>query len=330
MRQYQAFGFDLTGLSTYVEQNIDKIKPMLVRATRFLDNVTIEEGVKGVIEWNGINISATLRLKESCGFTDDATVSFPSVQLATKTVGFDVALCRRDLSNNSWTRLLNPRGAQAELESLSFPDVLTLAIVQLAAVKWQKLLLLGDTSVVDVELIAHDGLLKQLVTNPAVQTYSLSGVNVNDPIQLYEAIEDFALAFPPEVRDNPTVQPAVYVGSTVYERIRKGLFKLNLYHIPPDSENVGTSRAEMLLPRSGVWLRKFYEIDQQPANYGGTPTSLAYGVVENYIVVGTDSARDYQDFNLWYETSTREIRGSIQWYSGLAIWRPELFIRTVA
>jgi hypothetical protein len=329
LKQYHAFGFDLAGLPAYVDQQLDQIMPMLFKATRFLDNVTIQEGVKGTIQWNGINITGTLRSKAGCGFNNDATISFPAVSLSTVPVGIDVALCRRDL-NGKWTQILNPRGAQKELESLSFPDVLTVGMTQLAATKWQRLLLLGDTASVDVELVHHNGLLKQMVTSPDVGTYSLAGVTVTDPVELYEAIEDFALSFPAEVRDNPGVQPAVYVGSTIYERIRKGLFKLNYYHVAPDSENVGTSRAQMMLPRSGVWLRKFHEIDAQPANYSGTPTSLAYGVVENYIVVGTDDPADYQDFNLWYETGTREIRGSIQWYSGLALWRPNMFIRTTA
>ncbi|GIV51627.1 MAG: hypothetical protein KatS3mg038_2148 [Candidatus Kapaibacterium sp.] len=328
MRQYELFGVDLSSLPQYIDERLDMIMPMLFRATRFLDNVTIEEGVKGTVQWNGVHLTGTLRDKSGCGFQDSMTFTFPSVQLKTTPVGMDIEICRRDF-NGKWTQILNPRGAQAELESLSFPDAMLTAMIQLAAEKWQRLLLLGDTASTDVNIVHHDGLLKRMVTNSSVGTYSLTGVNVNDPIVLYEAIEDFALSFPEEARDNPNVNIAVYVGRTVYERIRKALFQLNYFHVAPTSESVGTSRAQLLLPRSEVMLRKFSEIDSQPANYGGTPTSLAYGVVENYIVVGTDNPADYQDTNMWYETSSRTIRASIQWYSGLALWRPELFIRTV-
>ncbi len=327
-RQFDKFAFDVASLPAWVDQNIDQILPALFKATRFLDNVTIVEGVKGSIDWNGLSITGTLRDKSGCGFTDDATVSFPKVTLTTKPVGIDVELCRRDL-NGKWTQVFNPRGAQAELESLSFTEVLTLGMIQLAAEKWQRLLLLGDTSAVDVNIVHHDGLLKKLVTTSAVSTYNISGFTLTNPADVYEMLESLALAIDEKVRDNATLRPAIYVGSTLYERARKHLFDANLYHVAPTSENVGSSRAQMILPRSEVVVRKFSEIDAQPASYGATPTSAAYAVVENYIGVGTDDPQDYQDFNLWYNQDNRTIRGAIEWYSGIAIWRPELFIRTV-
>lgn len=330
------FAINLSNLQSYVDQRIEEILPMLFTATRFLDNVTIEEGVKGTVEWYGIELQGELRNKSGCGFVDSATYSFKPVQLTTTIVGIDTEICRRDL-NGKWTQLLNPRGAQAELESLSFPDYMTLAMVQLAASKWQRLLILGDTLSTTVDIMHHNGLAKLLCTTAGVGTVSASGVNWNDHNSVYDYIEDFALSFPEEARDNPNINIAVYVGKDVYEKVRRALFERNYYHIAPTSSNVGTSRAELMLPRSEVMLRKFKELDQQPNQYTyndgngnvQVPSSKVYGVVENYIIVGTDSIADYQDFNLWYETSTRTIRGSIHWRSGLAVWRPELFLRSV-
>ncbi len=192
-KQLMQFGFDVSALPNYTdEQSTDFFLTLLENST-FLSKLPIREGVKGDTAMQILDMDVTLQEVSGCTLTPDGAVIFSQSIHNPKRLGMAIEFCNETL-NTKYTRILNSLGVSRQDETVVLEDVLLAYMGNLLKRKAQRLIILGDTASVDPELAIMDGIVKRFDADAAMTEVTTTATTIDETnaydiaIELYEGI----------------------------------------------------------------------------------------------------------------------------------------------
>jgi len=207
----EKFGYDVSGLAAWKDNNLPNITADLLSTSSFLDKLMLEEGVKGSREIALLSSSVALQAKVACTPSPDGSVVFTEKVLTTKPLYMGVEFCNETL-NTKMTQVLNALGMKNQEGQLPAPleTILMAYLTKMLQKKAERLVWLGDTASLDPDLVHFDGLVKVLKADTSVLKTTTTYATITST-NAYDAAYEVFTKIPAEIFDN--IQPVNEGGS---------------------------------------------------------------------------------------------------------------------
>lgn len=291
-RKSLSFDYDVTALTDYKDNTLPDLITDLVANSEFLSMLSLEEGVKGTREIALLNANIPLRAKSGCTTTPDGAVVFTDVDLVTRLLQVGIEFCNEDL-NTKMTQMLNVLGVKKQNGQLP-AELETILMAYLGKVlqrSAQRVVVNGDTTSQDAELVLMDGIRKRINTGAGVATHTSLQTAIT-PANGYDIAYEVYKTIDTELLDNG-IPHVMIMGRTEALSVLKQWNDTNPYsqvQIP-----AGGTSMRFQLPLTGVEVMTLPE-------YNGTedihviPLSLAFlGVDEMADMVLEIKYDEYND-----------------------------------
>ena len=310
----EKFGYDVSGLAAWKDNNLLNITADLLSTSTFLDKLMLEEGVKGSREIALLSSSVALQAKAACTPSPDGSVVFTEKVLTTKPLYMGVEFCNETL-NTKMTQVLNALGMKNQEGQLPAPleTILMAYLTKMLQKKAERLVWLGDTTSLDPDLVHFDGLVKALKADTAVLKTTTTYATITST-NAYDAAYEVFTKIPAEIFDNQ-MDVALYTGRTEALNIIAAWNTSNPYdRIQPVNEG-GALR--FTLPQTNVEVLTVPSLDASNEIFA-IPTSLVF--------LGTDS-RDDENFDIKYNAYDEKLKVDTSFRLGVQYVFPQYFVR---
>ncbi len=287
----QKFDYDPSALADWTSNTLPNVITDLVGNSEFLSEFALETGVKGTREIALMNADITLSEKSGCTQSLDGSVVFTGVDLTTKLLEAGIEFCNETL-NGKMTEILNVLGVKTQNGQLpaEIEDILMAYLMKRLDRKAQRLIVLGDTDSLDVELNILDGLVKLIEDSTTVTEYNSLETSITN-VNAFNIAYGLATSIDAEIFDNG-MAVRIYTGRAEALKIIKSYNDANPYtKVNPDMN--GTSMV-FALPETGVEIKTLPELNNLGKMFA-IPMSLTF--------LGTDELSDmilevkYDDYN---------------------------------
>ena len=311
-------GFTVTALTTYVQENADKIYTNAALGAQTIKNlgITIQAGIKSSSQLMNFVNTAPFQADTTCGFNASGSSTFDNRQLTVTELKWNDTWCPKDLQAK-FTSTKLAAGAQRQQEVLPFEEVIMGEVMknlnsQLEYAIWQ-----GDTTnhVFNTNLKQFNGFLQ--VLDAASPTYATATAAVTSA-NVISILDEIYETIPAALINNPERPMITMVGWDVFRALVIAAKTLNYYHFDPAG---AYATGEITMPGTGLKVKAVNGL----TNFTGTTNTYKDRMVCTYadnLVYGTDLEGDYEDARVWYSQDDDNIKGFIRWKSGVQIARP--------
>lgn len=294
-------GFDLTGLTGYVDENSFELISKAVLGTNLASFVDVRAGLKG----NAVAIPLledTFNVQDGndCGWSANNTASISQVDMCIYHPKVQHEFCPQALRDTFMAKSL-AAGQFGSSENLPMEAVFANYFVEKLQNYNEKYIIAGTTNC--------DGIQTPI---------SASGVNVagynidwtaNTSVAGAQALFE---GLPGAVSMADDLVLTVSVGD--YKALALGVTQGNYYHISPDMEN-------LFIPGTNVRVVASAGLKDQT---NGLNTRILTRA--SNIILGTDLTGDFEQFKLWYSQDNDQIRATMKWAIGMAVVEPSLAV----
>lgn len=308
------FGYDVSGLPAWKDNNLPNITADLVETSSFLNKLMLEEGVKGSREIALLSSDVALQAKVACTPSPDGSVLFTEEVLTTKALYMGVEFCNETL-NTKMTQVLNALGMKNQEGQLPAPleTILMAYLTKMLQKKSERLVWLGDTASLDADLVHFNGLKKNLdADGDVLETTSVFASLTSS--NAYDAAFEVFSAIPAEIFDNQ-MAVELYTGRTEALAIIAQWNTANAYDRITYTSEGGSIR--FLLPQTNVEVVTVPALDGKGDIYA-LPTSL--------IFLGTD-AREDENFDIKYDAYNEKLKADTSFRLGVQYVFPQYFVK---
>lgn len=310
----EKFGYDVSGLPAWKDNNLPNITTDLVETSSFLNKLMLEEGVKGSREIALLSSDVALQAKVACTPSPDGSVIFTEEVLTTKPLYMGVEFCNETL-NTKMTQVLNALGMKNQEGQLPAPleTILMAYLTKMLQKKSERLVWLGDTASLDADLVHFDGLKKKLDADADVleTTSTFASITASNA---YDAAYEVFTKIPAEIFDNQ-MAVELYTGRTEALAIIKQWNDNNAYDRIVATNEGGSLRFN--LPQTNVEVVTVPALDGKGDIYA-LPTSL--------IFLGTD-AREDENFDIKYDAYNEKLKADTSFRLGVQYVFPQYFVK---
>lgn len=279
---------NLTGLTTYVEQNANGLIAKASLGAPSLKYFTIQTGVKGQTTINVLNTTVSLGNGKACGWNEAGASTVSQRTITPWSAKINMSFCDKAMQDYFMNAEVNIAAGRQNLpfEEQFIADVIKGANEQVENAVWQGVTI-GSTK--------YDGLLDILASN---------GVNkVTNGATKFDTVKAVYKAIPAAV----LTDTVIFMGVDDYRDLVMELVEKNLYHHPA---NDNADVFEMILPGTAT------KIVGVPG-LNGTNKMAALPLSET--VYGVDMQNDQEVFKFWYSDDNQEFRLAINFNGGVQI-----------
>lgn len=278
------FDFDVSGLAAYVDEQSQELLVKQVTAGKTLEQITIQEGIKGSEEIKLMDDSIVYQTGD-CTMTPSGDTVFTDRAISVETLGYMKKFCQKDLAG-FWTQLNLRAGAMAEDEELPFEALIIAYIQELQSNELDKLIWRGNKSTGSGNLAFMNGFRSILTTGAGCvdlntsATASITNSNAYDVF--YEVFENS----PEAVAESADFK--CFTGRENFNKLIKNLVDLNFFHYSP------AQIAEMdsvVVPGTNMVVSKVVGLNTLDNIYTGRAS---------HFIFGTDLTGDLDQFEMWY------------------------------
>ena len=277
---------NLTGLTTYVEQNANGLVAKASLGAPSLKYFTIQSGVKGQTAINVLDTTITLGNGKACGWNEAGESRISQRIIKPWTAKVNRSFCDKAMADYFMNAEVNiAAGRQAlPFEEKFIADVVKGVNEEVEKAVWQGVTIAGTK---------YDGLLDILAGATKVE----KAEKVFDTVKaVYKAIPAASLT-----------DTAIFMGVDMYRDLVMELVEKNLYHYPAN-DNADTF--EMILPGTAT------KIVGVPG-LNGKENVVALPLSET--VYGVDMQNDQEEFRFWYSDDNQEYRLAINFNGGVQV-----------
>lgn len=295
--------FDVSGLSSYVQEKRELVLKDFVLGAPTIERMTIQPGIKKSANLNFLNVDPTWQDGSSCGWSADGDAAFTKRVIETGAVKINMAFCDKDLLGY-WAEYVVRFGANNE--EFPFEEYILKAITDAQKLKMEKAIWQSDTANSDF----FDGLLAIITADANVINESISaGTSAYDAIyQVYNAI-------PEEILGKPDL--AINVSPKIFRAFCKELTDMNMYHY-----TAGEKLNEIVLPGTTCTVKCV----QGLADPNGVNDLYIVATYDRNLVYGCDMVSDAEELKAWYSVDNDEFRIKAVWNSGTQVAFPDLVV----
>lgn len=279
---------NLSGLTTYVEQNANGLIGKASLGAPSLKYFTIQTGVKGETTINVLNTTISLGNGKACGWNEAGESKISQRKIKPWTAKVNRSFCDKAMQDY----FMNSEVAiAAGRQTLPFEEQFIGDIVKGTTEEVEKAIWQGIT----IGGTKYDGLLDILAA---------TGVNkVEAGETKFETVKAVYKAIPAAVLKDS----AIFMGIDEYRDLVMELVEKNLYHYPA---NDNADVFEMILPGTAT------KIVGVPG-LNGTGKTAALPLSET--VYGVDMQNDQEVFKFWYSDDNQEFRLAINFNGGVQV-----------
>jgi hypothetical protein len=294
-------GFDLTGLTGYVDENSFELISKAVLGTNLASFVDVRAGLKG----NAVAIPLledTFNVTDGndCGWSANNTASISQVDMCIYHPRVQHEFCPQALRDTFMAKSL-AAGQFGSSENLPMEAVFANYFVEKLQNYNEKYIIAGTTGCAGIQTpIATSG-----VNDAAYDIDWTAATSVAGAQALFEGL-------PGAVSMADDLVLAVSVGD--YKALALGVTQGNYYHISPDME-------QLFIPGTNVRVVASAGLKDQT---NGLNTRILTRA--SNIILGTDLTGDFEQFKLWYSQDNDQIRATMKWAIGMAVVEPALAV----
>lgn len=277
---------NLTGLTTYVEQNANGLIAKASLGAPSLKYFTLQTGVKGQTAINVLDTTITLGNGKACGWNEAGESRLSQRIIKPWTAKVNRSFCDKAMADYFMNAEVNiAAGRQAlPFEEKFIADVVKGVNEEVEKAVWQGVTIAGTK---------YDGLLDILAGATKVEKAD----KVFDTVKaVYKAIPAASLT-----------DTAIFMGVDMYRDLVMELVEKNLYHYPA---NDNADVFEMVLPGTAT------KIVGVPG-LNGKENVVALPLTET--VYGVDMQNDQEEFRFWYSDDNQEYRLAINFNGGVQV-----------
>lgn len=284
-------GFDVSGLSAYVEQNRLPLVTKTILGGKTISMLSKQLGIKGTANLNILSLDPTIASGASCGFSAGNAPALTERALATGQMKVNIEVCPRTLLGK-WAEYQVRLGAGQDV--LPFEEEITNELSAQIQNKMEKLVWQAKTA-------AHsgsdqfDGLLYIANNDSAVIDVAISSGD-----SAWNAVTAVYDAIPEEIRD----KAVIFVDPAIYRAFLHDMVSQNFYHYNPNDGAEG----EILYPASKVKV----------INCAGLAnTKNLFACALDNVFFGTDLMDNAETFDIWYSKDADVFRIAVKWNAGV-------------
>ena len=278
------FDFDVSGLAAYVDEQSQELLVKQVTAGKTLEQITIQEGIKGSAEMKLMDDSLVYQAGD-CTMTASGDTVFTDRAIAVETLGYMKKFCQKDLAG-FWTQLNLRAGAMAEDEELPFEAMIIEYIQTLQSNELDKLIWRGNKATGTGNLAFMNGFRSILTTGAGCvdlntsATASITKTNAYDVF--YEVFENSVEA----VAESADFK--CFTGRENFNKLVKNLVDLNFFHYSPEQI---AQMDSVTVPGTDMVVSKVVGLNTLDNIYTGRAS---------HFIFGTDLTGDLDQFEMWY------------------------------
>lgn len=297
--------FNLTGLTTYVDQERLPLIRKAVVGNRSAQEFYLMTGVKGSTALNLLDTEVVFGDGSTCGWTDAGSSKLSQRVLVPGAVKVNMSFCDKALLKY-WMNY-DVRVAAGQ-KNLPFEEDFVNGVIDGVKAKLEKLMWQGNTP-----SDAFDGIIKiaEAATLAATVTYA-TGATVSSIVKdVYDKIPTAAYS---------KGEVVMYMGSDMYRKyIQELIANGNL--VITNAMNDVPMPDSILIPGTNVRVIGVAGLDT---------VGKVFASYKDNFVFGTDMAGDDEKFELWYSQDNREFRLAIEFTAGVQIAYPDLLVEAKA
>lgn len=293
--------FNLTGLTTYVDQERLPLIRKAVVGNRSAQEFYLMTGVKGSTALNLLDTEVVFGDGSTCGWNDAGTSKLSQRTLVPGAVKVNMSFCDKSLLKY-WMNY-DVRVAAGQ-KNLPFEEDFVNGVIDGVKANLEKLMWQGKTPT-----DAFDGIIKiaESATLAATVTYA-TGTTVSSIVKdVYDKIPTAAYS---------KGEVVMYMGSDMYRTYIQELIANGNLVITNALNDVALPES-ILIPGTNVRVIGVAGLD----NVG-----KVFASYKDNFVFGTDMAGDDEKFELWYSQDNREFRLAIEFTAGVQIAYPDLLV----
>ena len=300
--------YNVSGLTTYVENNKDVLIRSIVLGGKYGDtirNLRKQLGVKTKERLNYLDVTPVLQNGQGCGFSASGSTVLSERDIETAIFKVNDEWCPDDLLAK-FAEYMVKFGANANAEDgMPFEAEIMDQIEKGIAKQMEKLVWQGDKTG-NGDLI--DGFLTQALGADSASTINVSYTAATSAISIYDAVKAAITAIPEEIIDEAVLcmSPAIY-RALVFELVEK-----NLYHFAPGAE---IEDDQIIFPGTNVICKKVHGL-------AGDKKHMYASVWDN-MVFATDLLSDVEEMRLWFSDDADTYRLKVKYNAGVAVLYPD-------
>lgn len=277
---------NLSGLTTYVEQNANGLIAKTSLGAPSLKYFKIQTGVKGETMINVLNTTISLGNGKACGWSESGESKISQRKIKPWLAKINRSFCDKAMADYFMNAEVNiAAGRQAlPFEEQFIADIVKGANEEVEKAVWQGVTIAGTK---------YEGLLDILA----------NANKVTKGATVFETVKAVYKAIPAAVLKDTNI----FMGIDMYRDLVMELVEKNLYHYPA---NDNADVFEMVLPGTAT------KIVGVPG-LNGTNKVAALPLSET--VYGVDMQNDQEVFKFWYSDDNQEYRLAINFNGGVQV-----------
>lgn len=305
-------GFTVSGLTTYVRENADKILTATITGadTLKIPGISIQAGIKNADKIMQFSNTAPIQVGGVCAFNASGSTTFSNVTLTVSKLKWQDTWCPEDLELKFLSTKLSPG---SNYDKLPFEQLIMDGVTQNLAFSMEKMIWQGDTTLTNLnDLKQADGWLKLIDAGSPILATATADITAANVIAIHD---DIYKKIPAALLNRPDKPMICFEGWDTFRLLILALKDANAYHY--DAGNAATT-GELTLPGSGLKIKAVHGLDA----ISGSLASYTDRIVCTYpsnLYYGTDLANEFEEADVWYSKDDQNVKGSIKWKSGMQI-----------
>ena len=305
-------GFTVTGLTTYVAENADRILAASITGAETLKvpGISIQAGIKNAEKIMLFSNTAPFQVGGTCAFNASGTTAFTNVTLTVSPLKWNDTFCPEDLQiKYTSTKLV----AGSNYETLPFEELIMKNVTDNIAFQLEKTIWQGDTTLTNLtDLKQFDGWLKKIDAGSPISATPTADITTGNIIGI---MDDIYTLIPAALLNNAEKPLTAFMGWDTFRLLMIAEKNSNKFHFNPGEAH---STGEYTMPGSGLKVKAVHGLN----SIAGSLASYTDRIICTYpanLFYGTDLANEYEEAKLWYSLDDQNIKGSIKWKSGCQI-----------
>lgn len=306
-------GFTVTGLTTYVAENADRILAASITGAETLKvpGISIQAGIKNAEKIMLFANTAPFQVGGTCAFNASGTTTFTDRTLTVSPLKWNDTFCPEDLQIKFLSTKLV---AGSNYETLPFEELIMKNVTDNIAFQMEKTIWQGDTTLTNLTDLKHfDGWLKTIDAASPIYATATADVTTGNIIGIMDEIYTL---IPAALLNNPEKPVTAFMGWDTFRLLMIAEKNTNSYHYGDLGKASATG--EYLMPGTGLKVKAVHGLNA----ISGSKASYTDRIVCTYpanLFYGTDLANEYEEAKLWYSLDDQNIKGSIKWKAGCQI-----------
>jgi len=307
-------GFTVTGLTTYIKENVDDIYVASITKSETLQvpGISIMAGVKNAQKLTLFANTAPFQVGGTCAFNASGSSTFSNRTLTVSPLKVNDTFCPEDLQVKfTSTKLI----AGSNYDSLGFYEkLINESVMNNIQLGIEQAIWKGDTASVGSNVLKQfDGWLKTIDAASPVYATATAAVTTGNIIGI---MDDIYTNIPAALLNNPSKPLLAFMGWDTFRKLILALKNANAFNFFPEATWL---TGEFTMPGIGLKVKAVHGLDNGQLGEGVTYKDRIVCTYPSNLFYGCDLTGEEDTIKSWYSMDDQNVKISVKWKSGVQI-----------